>query len=184
MRHDTLTPPVGPDDHFLGPADAAVTLVQYGDYQCPRCGQAFGVLQQVLDELGDRVRFVFRNFPLVDVHPDARLAAEAAEAVAVHGGNDAFWDMHAVLFHNQDALDVDSLLGYAEAVGVDVDAVAEDLSARARRRRVVADIDSGHRSGVHGTPTFFVNGKRYEGDWAEPGELAAALREAAAARQD
>jgi protein-disulfide isomerase len=182
--HARLNTPIGPDDHFLGPADAAVVLVEYGDYQCPHCGRAYRVIHDVLGRLGDDVRFVFRNFPLTAVHPDAQTAAEAAEAVAAHGGNDAFWDMHATLFENQDALEIDDLLGYAEACGVDPLAVADDLSTGRQRERVRADVESGTASGVTGTPAFFVNGVRYEGNWVDADAFAAALREAAATRQD
>jgi len=179
----TLTAPPGPADHYLGPADAPVVLVEYGDYQCPHCGRAHAVLQQVLAELGDAVRFIFRNFPLSESHPDADAAAEAAESVAAHGGNAAFWDMHDILYENQDALSVDDLLGYAAAAGVDAGAVADDLSSGAQRWRVRDDVRSGERSGVTGTPTFFVNGIRFEGDWSNPRAFAAALQDAAAARQ-
>jgi protein-disulfide isomerase len=183
--HDlTHLPPVGPDDHYLGPVDAPVTLIQYGDYECPHCGRAHQILPGVLERLGDRVRYVYRHFPLIDIHPEALFAAEAAESVAVHGGEEAFWDMHHMLFANQDALEIDGLLGYAEATGVDPETVAEDLSSRAERRRVRADVDGGLRCGVSGTPTFFINGTRYEGNWTNPDEFAAALAEAAAARQD
>jgi protein-disulfide isomerase len=180
MRHGLLIPPIGPDDHYLGPADAPVVLVEYGDYQCPQCGRAHPVLQDVLARLGPRVRFVFRNFPLTGRHPDAEAAAEAAEAVAAHGGNDAFWDMHDILFENQDALDPDDLIGYAEACGVDPVAVAEDLSSGAQRVRVRNDFTSGFDSGVTGTPSFFVNGARFDGNWGDPGEFATALETLAA----
>lgn len=181
MTAPTLNPPVGPDDHFLGPADAPAVLVEYGDYQCPHCGRAHAILQDVLDRLGDRVRYVFRNFPLTDIHPDAAQAAEAAESAAAHGGNEAFWDMHDVLFQNQDALAVDDLLGYAEAVGVDAMAVADDLSSGRQRLRVRSDADSAMGSGVTGTPTFFINGVHYRGNWTDPDALVAALRSPQAA---
>jgi protein-disulfide isomerase len=184
LRHGPLDPPVRSDDHALGPGGAAVVLVEYGDYECPQCARAHGVLGRLLAELGDRVRYVFRNFPLTDIHPHAQVAAEAAESVARHAGADAFWDMHDMLFMNQDALEIDDLLGYAEAAGADADAVAGDLAAGATRRRVLDDFDSGIRSGVAGTPTFFVNGTYYDGSWEEAASFAAALREAATARQD
>jgi protein-disulfide isomerase len=179
MSTGILHTPVGPDDHPLGPADAPVTLVEYGDYECPHCGRAYGVLQTVLAELGREVRFVFRNFPLAEAHPHAQAAAEAAESVAAHGGPDAFWDMHDLLYENQDALQEDDLLTYAESAGVDPGLVAEDLSKGAMTARVRSDFTSGVRSGVNGTPTFFVNGRRFEGDWANPVAFAAALRSAA-----
>jgi protein-disulfide isomerase len=166
-----LMPPVGPEDHARGPANAPITLVEYGDYECPHCGVAFVVVMQVLEEVGDRVRFVFRNFPLTDAHPHAMAAAEAAESVAAHGGEEAFWSMHELLFENQDALQHDELIEYAAAAGVDPVAVADDLKSGSWRPRVERDLESGQRSGVHGTPTFYVNGRRFEGDWTDAGEM-------------
>jgi len=156
-----------------------VVLVEYGDYECPRCARAHAVLEAVLSRLRDRVRYVYRNFPLIDIHPHARKAAEAAESVAVHAGSGAFWDMHDMLFANQDALEIDDLLGYADAAGGVGEEVAEDLSSGARRARVRADLESGHRSDVHGTPTFFVNGTRYDGPWIDPDAFAEDLERAA-----
>ncbi len=153
-----------------------------GDYQCPHCGHAYRVLQQVLDEVGDHVRLVFRNFPLTETHPNALAAAEAAESVAFHGGEEAFWAMHDVLFENQDALQDDELIEYAAAAGVDSIAVADDLASHARRNRVQRDIQSGVRSGVTGTPTFFVNGRRFDGDWTDPSALADALQDGTTGR--
>lgn len=180
-RDGILSAPVGPDDHFQGPGDAPVMLVEYGDYECPHCGRAHAVLEAVLAELGDEVRFVFRHFPHAEVHPNAASAAEAAESVAAHGGNGAFWDLHDMLFENQDALEETDLLGYAEAAGVDPVAVADDMSSGAMRARVRADVASGVRSGVDGTPAFFVNGRRFDGNWSDPAAFAAVLRAAARA---
>src|SRR4029079_14700993 len=118
-------------DHLQGPPRAPLTIVEYGDYECPRSGRAHAVLQIVLHELGDGARFVFRNFPLTDPHPRAQPAAEAAESVAAHGGEDAFWAMHDILFSNQDALETDDLIAYAEAVAADPQTVADDLATRA-----------------------------------------------------
>lgn len=154
-------------------------LIEYGDYTCPDCARAQPVVEAVLDSLGERVRFAYRHFPHTDVNADAGRAAEAAESVAAHGGEEAFWDMHAMLFANRDALNVDDLLGYAEAAGVDVAAVADDLSSGAMRMRVHADFESGARSGVNDTPAFYVNGVCYEDDWADFDTFMAALREAA-----
>jgi protein-disulfide isomerase len=168
MSAGILHTPVGPGDHYLGPADAPIVLVEYGDYECPHCARAHAVLQPTLQQLGDDVRFIFRNFPLAEVHPHAPAAADAAESVAAHGGNPAFWDMHDLLFENQDALETD-----------DPALVADDLSSGAMTARVRADFKSGVRSGVNGTPTFFVNGRRFEGNWADPVAFAAALRAAA-----
>jgi len=175
MSEGTLTPPVGPDDHVRGPADAPVTLVEYGDYECPHCGHAHPIVNAILQELGDEVRFVYRNFPLAEAHPHAEAAAEAAESAGARAGEDAFWAMHDALFENQDALEPDDLLQYAEEVGVDPNGVAEDLSTGAMRPRVRADFRSGVRSGVNGTPTFFVNGRRFDGDWTDPAAFASAL---------
>src|SRR5215831_6635570 len=133
MARDRLSSPVGPDDHATGPADAPVVLVEYADYACARSARAYLVLEEVLAEVGELVCLVFRHFPLTDVRAAAGLAAEAAESAAEHGGSDAFWTMHAMLFANTDALDVDDLLGYAAAAGVDAAAVAEDLSTGAKR---------------------------------------------------
>jgi protein-disulfide isomerase len=179
MSQGTLTPPIGPADHTRGPADAPVTLVEYGDYECPHCGRAYRVLQQVLEELGDDVRFVFRNFPLSEAHPHAEMAAEAAESVAVHGGEEAFWAMHDLLYENQDALQADDLIEYAQAADVNPVDVADDLASQAMRERVRRDFRSGVHSGVNGTPTFFVNGRRFDGNSSDPEAFAAALREVA-----
>jgi protein-disulfide isomerase len=176
MSDGILKPPVGPDDHVQGRADAPVTLVEYGDYECPHCARAHAVLQVVLPALGEDVRYVYRNFPLSEAHPHAEIAAEAAESVAARGGNDAFWVMHDVLFENQDALQPDDLIEYAEAAGVDRTDVADDLSAGTMKGRVREDFKSGVRSGVNGTPTFFVNGRRFEGNWSDPSMFASALQ--------
>ena len=175
MTQGTLTPLVGPEDHALGPPDAPITLVEYGDYECPHCGRAYRVLEQVLRELGDGMRFVFRNFPLSEAHPHAEAAAEAAESVAAHGGEDAFWVMHDLIYENQDALQHDDLIEYAAAADVNPIDVADDLASGARRDRVRRDFRGGVRSGVNGTPTFFVNGRRFDGDWTDPAAFIAAL---------
>jgi protein-disulfide isomerase len=176
MSKGILTAPVGPDDHAQGPENAPVTLVEYGDYECPHCARAHPVVQQVQRHLGDTVRFVFRNFPLREAHPHAEHAAEAAESVAVHAGEDAFWDMHDLMFENQEALDDLALIAYASSLGVDEAVLADDLASGAMANRVNRDFRSGIRSGVNGTPTFFVNGQRYDGDWSDPDIFAANLR--------
>jgi protein-disulfide isomerase len=181
MSSGILQSPVGPADHYLGSADAPLVLVEYGDYECPHCGRAHQVLQSILPALAKDVRFVFRNFPLAEAHPHAEPAAEAAESVAAHGGNDAFWAMHDLLFEKQDALEPEDLLAYAKAAGVDPALVASDLAAGAMTARVRADFKSGVRSGVNGTPTFFVNGRRFDGNWSDPATFTAALRAARAA---
>ena len=172
----TAVDDVGPEDHVRGPAHAPVTLVEYGDYQCEQCGRAYYVLNAILAELGSSVRFVFRNFPLIDAHSDAQMAAEAAESVGVHAGDDAFWAMHDILYENQDALEIDDLLGYAEAAGADPVVVADDLASGTMRARVRADYRSGVRGGV--PPTFFVNGRRFTGDWSDADAFIAFLQDA------
>ena len=165
-------------EHVMGSADARITLVEYGDYECPRCARAYLVLQVVLDELGAAVRFTFRNLPRPS-HPRAMAAAEAAESVAAHAGESAFWAMHAILFENQDALEMDDLLGYADAAGADVADVAADLALGARRQRVEYDIQRAVADGVSATPVFFVNGRRLDGDWSDADAFTAALQVAA-----
>src|SRR5262245_27190454 len=120
MRGSKLDRPIHSRDHGIGPPDAPVALVEYGDYACLDSGRANEIVDRLLDDLGDRVRFVFRHFPHTDTNAHAARAAETAESVAAHGGEEAFWDMHAILFANQDALEIDDLLGYAEACGVDI----------------------------------------------------------------
>jgi Na+/H+ antiporter NhaA len=155
-----LAEPVDPDrDHIRGPVDAPVTLVEYGDFECPYCGQAEPVVRELLRDFGD-VTYVWRHLPLNDVHPLAQQAAEAAEAAASQG---AFWEMHDLLLDHQDALRMEDLVGYAEELGLDVDRFEEDLRTRAGVRRVAEDVDSADVSGVSGTPTFFVNGLRHYG---------------------
>jgi len=154
-----LKPPVGPDDHTQGPLDAPIVLVEYGDYECPYCGEAYPELKAVQKAMGDSLCFVFRNFPLSQAHPHAARAAEFAEAAATIG---RFWEMHDVLYENQTALDDRSLIGYATQLGFDQalieSALRGDFSTRVRR-----DFASGVRSGVNGTPSLFVNGRRYDG---------------------
>jgi protein-disulfide isomerase len=161
MPDHALSLPVSEQrDHLLGPATAAVTLLEYGDYECSYCGQAYGVLKELMDERGDQVRLVFRNFPLTQMHPHAARAAEAAEAAAAQG---RFWEMHDILYERQDALEDEDLLSYAGELGLDVDRFGADLSKDAYADRIREDFMSGVRSGVNGTPTFFINGRRHDG---------------------
>ena len=175
----TLRPAVHARDHSLGPADAPVTLVEYGDYQCPHCARAHPILKALRARLGPRLHFVFRNFPLTGVHPNALHAAEAAESVAAQAGSDAYWAMHDTLFRRQQdsdrALDDAHLVRYATAAGADAGRVRDDLAADTYEERVRADFTSGIDSGVSGTPTFFVNGARYDGDWRDLPAFAADL---------
>ncbi len=155
-----LAAPVDPErDHVRGPADASVTLVEYGDFECPYCGRAESVVRKLLAEAGD-VRYVWRHLPLTDVHPRAELAAEAAEAAAAQG---RFWDFHDLLLAHQDELAPKHLLGYAEQLGLDVERFENDLRSHVGAARVAEDVDSADLSGVSGTPTFFVNELRHYG---------------------
>jgi protein-disulfide isomerase len=171
----TLTEPVGPNDWADGPADAPVTFVEYGDFECPHCGALESVLKELRRLAGPGMRFVFRHFPLTSSHPHAEIAAEAAEAAGAQG---AFWPMHDALLANQQALEVDDLVGYAAALGLDEDRVTADLASHVYEPMVREDFMSGVRSGVSGTPTFFINGTRYDGDY-ELDALAQAIRRAA-----
>jgi NhaA family Na+:H+ antiporter len=157
-----LTEPVSERDHTLGPDNAAVTLVYYGDHQCPYCRQAFPIFEELGRQLEGRVRFVFRYFPLTTIHPQAELAAQAAEAAATQG---KFWEMNALLFERQNDLDFKNLVAYAGELGLDVSRFEDELRAAVHRERVQQDFVSGVRSGVNGTPTFFINGVRYDGAW-------------------
>ena len=147
-------------DHVRGPADAPVTIVEYGDFECPFCSRAEPVLRELLAEFGDDLRYVFRHLPLTDVHPRAQVAAEAAEAAAAQG---AFWELHDLLFAHQDALRPSDLIGYAEQLGLDVGRFEDELRRHAHAPRIAEDVDDADRSGVSGTPTVFVNGLRHHG---------------------
>jgi protein-disulfide isomerase len=182
-KQGVLRPPVGPDDHQAGPVDAPVTLVEYGDFQCPWCYRAHPIVINAQRALGAKLRFVFRNFPLTDAHPNALHAAEAAESVGANSGADAYWRMHHLLFqHQQDspeALDDSHLEQYAAEAGADPGQVKLDIASIKHEERIKADFASGVRSGVNGTPTFFINGARFDGDWLKGTELAEALSLAA-----
>jgi Na+/H+ antiporter NhaA len=156
-----LASPVDPErDHIRGSDDAPVTLVEYGDFECPYCGRAEPVVRQLLNEFGGDLRYVFRHLPLADVHPHAQLAAEAAEAAADQG---TFWPMHDLLFEHQDELEPKHLISYAEQLGLDVDRFTDQLRRHEHTGRIASDVDDADMSGVSGTPTFFVNGLRHHG---------------------
>jgi protein-disulfide isomerase len=180
-----LQPPVSDRDHAEGPTNAPVTLVEYGDFQCPYCEQAFPVVKELQRRLGAQLRFVFRNFPLTEIHPQALHAAEAAESVAASAGEKAYWAMHDTIFvHQQDsetALSDESLIRYAIAAGADAKRTADDLAYGTMVERVREDFRSGVRSGVNGTPTFFINSVRFDGAWNDIDQFAAALGDAALA---
>ena len=155
-----LADPVDPDrDHIRGPLRAPVTLVEYGDFECPYCGQAEPVVRELLADFGD-LRYVWRHLPLNDVHPHAQLAAEAAEAAAQQG---AFWEMHARLLEHQHALQIGDLIRHANEIGLGVDRFSDDLRRHTGAARIAQDVDSADLSGVSGTPTFFINGRRHHG---------------------
>jgi Na+/H+ antiporter NhaA len=162
-------------DHIRGPVESLVTVVEYGDFECPYCGQAEPVVRELLREFGD-IRYIWRHLPLNDVHPRAQLAAEAAEAASEQG---SFWEMHDLLLAHQDALRPDDLLGYAEQLGLDVERFTNDLREHAGTTRVAEDVDSADLSGVSGTPTFFINGRRHHGAY-DIAALSAAVRAAGA----
>ena len=171
-----LAVPVDPErDNIRGPLDAPVTLVEYGDFECPYCGQAEPIVRNLLADFGD-VRYVWRHLPLTDVHPHAQLAAESAQAAAAQG---AFWEMHDKLFQHQDALTEADLSRYAAEIGLDVEAFERDLSERTGAERVAADVESADLSSVSGTPTFFINGRRHYGAY-DIDALKAAVRSARA----
>ena len=176
MTAGRLTVPVSASDHIAGPKSASVTLVEYGDFECPYCGMAYPIVQAIQRALGPSLRLVFRNFPLTESHPHAEHAAESAEAAAAQG---KYWEMHDTLFEHQENLDDGALSGYAKALGLDAERVKRELETGAHVERVRSDFHSGVRSGVNGTPTFFINGQRYDGDWSNEAEFVDVLREIA-----
>jgi protein-disulfide isomerase len=156
-----LTVPVTPErDHIIGRPDAPLTLVEYGDYECPFCGMAYPVTEEIIDQLRDDLLFAYRHFPLSTIHPHAALAAEAAEAAGSQG---RFWEMHSLLYLNQQRLDPPDLAARAETLHLDVGRFIDELRTNAHRARVQSDFLSGVQSGVNGTPTFFINGRRHDG---------------------
>jgi protein-disulfide isomerase len=173
----TLTLPVTEDrDHVQGAPDAAVTLLEYGDYECPYCGAAYPIVKDVQAAMGDELRFVFRNFPITTAHPHAAQAAEAAEAAAAQ---ERFWPMHDLLYENQQRLEGEHLFAYAADLGLDTERFKRELEEHVHAERVHEDFMSGVRSGVNGTPGFFINGVRYD-DSYDFDTLLGALRQAAA----
>ncbi|MGA9761104.1 MAG: Na+/H+ antiporter NhaA [Gaiellaceae bacterium] len=171
-----LAVPIDPErDHVRGPAQAPVTLVEYGDFECPYCGRAESIVRELLADFGD-LRYVWRHLPLSDVHPWAQLAAEAAEAAAAQ---EKFWEMHDLLLEHQGPFRLSDLAGYAERLGLDVERFEDDLRRHAGAARVAEDVDSADLSGVSGTPTFFINERRHEGAY-DVATLSAAVRAARA----
>jgi protein-disulfide isomerase len=163
--------PVSDADHVQGNPNSAVVLVEYGDYQCPYCGHAYSIVKQVQQHFGDQLAFVFRNFPLTEIHPNAEAAAETAEFAASKG---VFWEMHDAIYENQDSLSVETLMQLAQQLSLPRQSLEDAWINRAYRERVREDFSGGVRSGVNGTPTFFINGRRHEGAF-ELDDLVAAV---------
>ncbi|AXY76856.1 DsbA family protein [Paraflavitalea soli] len=157
-----LKPAVNSNDHIDGDINSPLELVEYGDYECPYCGRAYPIIKGIQEKLGPRLKFVFRNFPLSKVHPHAFTAAVAAEAAGQQG---KFWEMHDIIFEHQRSLDDASIIRYAESIGLDMKRFEHDIQQKIHIDKVHNDFESGMRSGVNRTPSFFINGKKYEGEW-------------------
>jgi protein-disulfide isomerase len=158
----SLKVPVTPDDHFQGPENAPVTLVEYGDYQCPYCGRAYPIVKALQEDFGEQLRFVFKHFPLAQIHPLAEPAAETAEYA---GGKGQFWEMHDGLYQNQPRLEVPLFFELAQDLGLSGDGLRDALESHEFLPRIRKDFMGGVKSGVNGTPSFFINGVRHEGSW-------------------
>lgn len=159
-----LKVPVNDNDHITGNKNARVELVEYGDYQCPHCGSAHPKVKRIIEKMGNDIKFIFRNFPLATLHPQAKQAAQAAESAGAQG---KFWEMHDLLFENQKNLQNSDLESYAEQLGIDVEEFKNDMDNQAYLRKVESDFESGVRSGVNSTPTFYINGERFDGELNE-----------------
>jgi protein-disulfide isomerase len=155
-----LKPPVNEKDHSQGTAESTIELVEYGDYQCPHCGAAYPIIKKLQEDFAPQICFVFRNFPLAEIHPFAVSAAIAAEAA---GMQQKFWEMHDSIFENQSLLDNGGLQRMAAAIGLDMEIFESDLQLEVLQAKVEADFESGVRSGVNGTPSFFINGIKFDG---------------------
>jgi len=168
----SLKPAVNKTDNIEGGEKALVELVEYGDYQCPHCGHAYPIVKKIQKALGEKLLFVFRNFPLQEIHPSAVMAAVATEAAA---RQNKFWQMHDLIFENQNNLSEENILALAQSLKLDVKKFENDLQDQKLLDKVNADFESGIRSGVNGTPTFFINGAKYTGSW-EYADLLAYLK--------
>jgi protein-disulfide isomerase len=157
-----LRPPVSEKDHIEGNHHAAIELVEYGDYQCPHCGRAYPIVKRMQQQLGDQLKLIFRNFPLNKIHPEATIAAIATEAAALQN---KYWEMHDIIFENQDDLYMEALIEYAAELGLDTVQFEKDMADPALAAKVESDFESGIRSGVNATPTFFINGEKYNNGW-------------------
>ena len=154
-------------DHILGNKTALLELVEYGDYQCSSCGESYLAVKEVLRELGKNIVFIFRTFPLTEIHPNAFDAALAAEAAALQN---KFWEMYNLLFQNQAYLGDEDLFSYARTIGLDMDRFGQDIQSQELTSKIEADMAGGIQNGVNGTPSFFINGEKFDGDW-EDGRL-------------
>jgi len=159
-----LKPPVNSKDHFQGDMNASIELVEYGDYQCPHCGHAYPIIKSIQNRLGDKLKFIFRNFPLAEVHPNAMNAAVAAETASSQG---KFWEMHDIIFEHQEHLKDTDLIRYAARIGLNIQQFTSDFEKPQFLNKVDTDFESGVISGVNGTPSFFINGEKYNGSWEE-----------------
>lgn len=168
----TLKVPVTAEDHIQGSSNAPITLVEYGDYECPYCGMAYFVIKQLQEQFGDSLRFVFRNFPLIESHPHAAMAAEAAEFAA---SNKKFWPMHDLIYENQSRLSVPFLSGLGKQLDISSQGIINAIEERKFEKKIHNDFLGGVKSGVNGTPTLFINGQRYDGP-VEAEDLAAAFQ--------
>jgi len=160
----SLRYPVNEKDHCMGNPNAPIQLLEYGDYQCPYCGQAYPIVKQLQQHFGNDIYFIFRNFPLANIHPHAKLAAIASEAAA---RQNKYWEMHDSLFENQKRLNLTSIIGYAEELQLDLFKFRVDVTNPTLEEHVESDFYGGMRSGVSQTPTFFINGEKYTGSWEQ-----------------
>lgn len=158
-----LKPPVNGNDHIAGDITAPLELVEYGDYECPYCGRAYPIVKDIQQQLGRDIKFIFRNFPLSNMHPHAFSAAVATEAAGLQG---KFWEMHDVIFENQKNLDAENIFRLAEAIGLNTERFKTDMQQKALIDKVEKDFESGIKSGVNRTPTFFVNRRKYDDNWS------------------
>lgn len=159
-----LIPAVNGNDHISGNIHAPLELVEYGDYECPYCGRAYPIVKSIQEKLGPDLKFVFRNFPLRKIHPNAYPAAVATEAAA---RQEKFWEMHDIIFENQKTLEPANILSFAGRLGLDIDRFQNDILDETLYLKARKDFESGMKSGVNRTPTFFVNGKKFNGDWGK-----------------
>ena len=156
--------PLSESDHIQGNPNAAIELIEYGDYQCPYCWKAYPIVKKLQEQLGDKLKFSFRNFPLAKIHPNAMMAATASEAAAIQG---KYWEMHDLLYEKHKRLGKEALMSYAAELKLDTEQFERDMLSEALTEKVEAEFLGGIRSGVNATPTFFINGEKYTDDWDE-----------------